>query len=803
MRGENRASRRARRSSRTYRSPADGSYGTYGTRRPDAGRSGSSRPHRGAHAASHKMPRGGAHGGGGREPKKRHLGLKITLGVIGGLLALGIVLFAFLYATIHVPAPEDVALAQKTNVYYSDGTTSIGSYSQQNREIIGCSALPSYVGNAVVSSENRTFWTDPGVDARSIVRALLNNISGGARQGASTITQQYVERYYLGETTTYPGKVKEAILALKIAQTQSKSTVLCNYLNTIYFGRDSYGIQAAAKSYFNKDAKDLSVGESAMLAGIIPAPNAWAPDKNPTKATERYQRTLRIMYADKHISKAQFDEAMKNEPKPVSYTAGNQYSGPNGYLLKLVEQELTRNKTFSSDELATGGYKITTTIDKSKQAVMQKIGDERATGEPDTISHAGVSVNATNGEVEALYGGSDYLKKQLNQSTQAQFQPGSTMKPFALLTGVSQGMSLNSVFDGSSPRSFPGLAQPVKNYDNLNFGRINWYQSVAYSSNTTFVDLNNCVGPQATAATMKKAGIRSTIDKQSLYNVLGINSITAYDLARGYTTIASGGIRRTIHVVRSVTDGKGRQLYKAPTGGTRVFTKQAADLTRHAMEADVHYGFSAPVRTVNRPLASKSGIANDSTAADFVTLSATHATVFAVWNADADGNAAAFPSSFASYAEDTYTAAMFASYAKQAWANEPVKQFDKVSDNGKIGGPQGTWGLRYGTTTWSMGTVSSDLTSKSTTTQQKSDTSKKEDSSSEQGSADGGTGSGDGTDGTGDETSDTGTDSAGQDDGSGTQGQSGGTTGGTGGNTGDAGSDTGGESGGTGDAGGQ
>ena len=636
----------------------------------------------------------------------RHRGLKIFFGIIGGLILIGIIIFAILYATVQIPAPEDVALAQKTDVYYSDGHTKIGSYSQQNRTIIGCSALPKYVGDAVVSSENRTFWTDPGVDAKSIVRALLNNVSGGARQGASTITQQYAERYYLGETTTYPGKVKEAILALKIAQTQSKQTVLCNYLNTIYFGRESYGIQAAAKTYFNKDAKDLTVGESALLAGIIPAPNAWAPDRNQTQATKRYQRTLRIMVADKHITQQQFEDAMAHEPKPVKYSVGNAFAGPNGYLLRLVDQELTRNKTFTSDELATGGFTITTTINKSRQDIMQKIGDKRMAGEPDTISHAGVSVNATNGEVEALYGGSDYLKSQLNKSTQAEFQPGSTMKLFTLLTAINKGMSLNTVFNGASGRVFPGLAKPVNNYGNINFGNVNMYQAVANSVNTAFVDLNNDVTPQATAETMKKAGIHSKIDASSLYNTLGINSITAYDLARGYATIASGGIQRTIHVVRSVKDAQGRQLYKAPTGGKRVFSVQAANLTRHAMEADTHYGFSAPVRTINRLLASKSGIANDSTAADFVVIGPHTSTVFAVWNADSKGNAAAFPQSFAEYAEDTYTSQMFADYARQAWVNETVTQFAAVTDTGKIGGPNGTWGLGYGSSAMSMGTYS-------------------------------------------------------------------------------------------------
>lgn len=725
MRGESRSHRRGSRRSGSRQ------YGSYGSR--------------GAHAASHRMPRGaGRNGRGGRmgRPRPKHLGWKIFFGVLGGLIALGLVLFAFLYATLQIPTPEQVALAQKTNVYYSDGKTPIGTYSQQNRKIIGCQSLPSYVGNAVVSSENRTFWTDPGVDGRSIVRALLNNVSGGARQGASTITQQYVERYYLGETTSYPGKVKEAILALKIAQSQSKSTVLCNYLNTIYFGRDSYGIQAAAKSYFNKDAKDLTVGESAMLAGIIPAPNSWAPDVNPTKATQRYQRTLRIMRADKHITDAQFAQAMANVPKPVPYEASNQYAGPNGYLLKLVEQELTRNQTFTLEELQTSGYSITTTIDKNKQDIIQKIGDHRVSGEPDSISHAGISVNSSNGEVEALYSGDDYLKKQLNMSTQATFQPGSTMKPFTLLAAVSKGMSLESVFDGSSPRTFPGLSQPVRNYGNANYGRVNMYQAVAESVNTAFVDLNHCVGPQTTAATMAKAGIQSKIDKASLYNTLGINSMTAYDLARGYTTIADGGIRRSIHVVRSVTDAHGHQLYAARSNDKRVFSKQSTNLVRRAMEADARYGFSTPLHQVSIPLASKSGIANDSSASDEVVLTPTHVAVFAIWNTNSNGDTAEIPASFQSYGEVTYPAQMFATYANQAWAGQKAGTFESVTDTGRIGGPNGDWGLGYGSSTWSMGTPTT-ASKPTTVTKPKTDDSDQEQKEEDQNSA---SGSGSGSD---------------------------------------------------------
>lgn len=158
--------------------------------------------------------------------------------------------------------PEKFALAEKTTVYYADGTTAIGSYAEQNREIISCEGLPDYIGNAIVASENRTFYTDKGLDLKGIARAFINNVTKGTRQGGSTITQQYAERYYMGETTSYVGKAREAIMAIKIAQTESKDEVLCNYMNTIYLGRNSYGIQAAAKAYFNKDAKDLTLSEA-------------------------------------------------------------------------------------------------------------------------------------------------------------------------------------------------------------------------------------------------------------------------------------------------------------------------------------------------------------------------------------------------------------------------------------------------------------------------------------------------------------------------------------------------------------
>lgn len=367
--------------------------------------------------------------------KGKHRVLKWVLGIFFSLIGLGllagIAVFAYLYTTTEVPQPEKFALAEKTTVYYADGTTAIGSYAEQNREIISCEGLPDYIGNAIVASENRTFYTDKGLDLKGIARAFINNVTKGTRQGGSTITQQYAERYYMGETTSYVGKAREAIMAIKIAQTESKDEVLCNYMNTIYLGRNSYGIQAAAKAYFNKDAKDLTLSEAAMIAGIIPSPSTWDPADNADMAKSRFKRVLNIMQEDGYITAKQHTDA--KFPQTAAVAQQNEYAGPNGYLLDMVRRELVQSKAFTKEDLDTGGYKIITTIDKSKQDLMQSIGDTRLDDMPESLQIGGIALDPKTGEVLSVYAGSDYLSKQLNNADQAVFEPGSTMKPFALL----------------------------------------------------------------------------------------------------------------------------------------------------------------------------------------------------------------------------------------------------------------------------------------------------------------------------------------------------------------------------------
>ena len=639
-----------------------------------------------------------SHGSKGPKPKgkSKHLILKWVLGITGALLALGIGAFAYLYATTEIPQPESIAVAENTTVYYADGTTPIGTFSEQNREIIDCSVLPDYVGQAVVASEDRSFYTNRGIDLVGIARAFWNNLTTGSRQGGSTITQQYAERYYLGETTSYLGKAREAILALKIAQAQDKDQVLCNYMNTIYLGRGTYGIQAAAKAYFGKDAKDLTMPEAAMIAGIIPSPSSWDPAVDPEQAQARFTRVLRIMQEDGYITAQEQQEAQF--PQTIEYTQQNSYQGANGYLLQMVRDELTGDGTFSAEQLDTGGYAIVTTIDKSKQDLMYSVVSPAQNGMqgviPDGMEFGGISVNAKDGSIISVYAGEDYLTKQLNQATQSVYEIGSTMKPMALLGAIQEGVNLDTVFNGNSPRKFDGIADPVGNFGNMSYGNVNLYTATAQSLNTVYMDVQAKLGTQRIAEIAKEAGAESdALDGTNPFTVLGNNALTTKDVARMYATIANQGNRPNIHIVSSVKNTDGEDIYKAPTETTQVFDANDTALVTKAMTGTVQNGTATEALAVGHNLAMKTGTANDSYAASAVGFTPSVVSVFAMWYPDANGNPQEVPAFGGWSGGSDYPVHLFTQYMTQALAGTDNETFPNAVDHGKVGGPDGSWGL--------------------------------------------------------------------------------------------------------------
>ena len=610
-------------------------------------------------------------------------------------IILGILTVAWMYVTTDIPQPDKIAMADKTKVYYADGKTEIGSFAEQNREIINCSVLKPYVGNAIIASENRSFYKDGGIDLKGIGRAIIHNVTSKGRWGGSTITQQYAERYYLGETKTYLGKLHEAILALKIAQTQDKNTVLCNYMNTIYLGRGAYGIQAAAKAYFGVEAKDLTLSQAAMLAGIIPAPSSWDPAIMPKEANMRFKRVLRIMLKDKYITSEEYKNAKM--PQTINQTKQNMYAGPQGYLLQMVRSELTNGGAFTKEDLDTGGYRIITTIDKAKQDLMFNVASPTAGARgitPQGVQTGAMSVNPKDGSIISVYAGDDYLSKPLNNATQALYEPGSTMKPFALIGAIQAGTNLNTLFNGNTGLKFKGIDKPVNNFANTNWGIINLYKATANSVNTPFMALQEKLGQKGVANTAVLAGLNAQrVNGKNPFTVLGNDPVHISEIARAYSTIANQGRRPDLHIVSSVKNPDGKEFYRAPTVGKQVFAAADMALAIKAMQGVVQYGTSPEVRGVGKPIAGKSGTANDASACSFVGFTPSVLTVFAIWNPNAQGNPLPVPT-FRGYPGGIgYSAHLFTRYMRAALAGTAAEKFPEAKDNGKIGGVDGTWGL--------------------------------------------------------------------------------------------------------------
>ena len=655
---------------------------------------------------------GGRNGGSARRPynqpynrrshrriqknfRTKHPILFWALIVVFTPIILGILTVAWMYVTTDIPQPDKIAMADKTKVYYADGKTEIGSFAEQNREIINCSVLKPYVGNAIIASENRSFYKDGGIDLKGIGRAIIHNVTSKGRWGGSTITQQYAERYYLGETKTYLGKLHEAILALKIAQTQDKNTVLCNYMNTIYLGRGAYGIQAAAKAYFGVEAKDLTLSQAAMLAGIIPAPSSWDPAIMPKEANIRFKRVLRIMLKDKYITNEEYKNARM--PQTINQTKQNMYAGPQGYLLQMVRSELTGGGAFTKEDLDTGGYRIITTIDKAKQDLMFNVASPTAGARgitPQGVQTGAMSVNPKDGSIISVYAGDDYLSKPLNNATQALYEPGSTMKPFALIGAIQAGTNLNTLFNGNTGLKFRGIDKPVNNFANTNWGIINLYKATANSVNTPFMALQEKLGQKGVANTAVLAGLNAQrVNGKNPFTVLGNDPVHISEIARAYSTIANQGRRPDLHIVSSVKNPDGKEFYRAPTVGKQVFAAADMALAIKAMQGVVQYGTSPEVRGVGKPIAGKSGTANDASACSFVGFTPSVLTVFAIWHPDAQGNPLPVPT-FRGYPGGIgYSAHLFTRYMRAALAGTAAEKFPEAKDNGKIGGEDGTWGL--------------------------------------------------------------------------------------------------------------
>ncbi|WP_420110969.1 transglycosylase domain-containing protein [Pseudactinotalea sp.] len=616
----------------------------------------------------------------GKGPIRRWLpSWRFMLASVMGVFLLGAGVFFYFYATTDVPEAQDIALAESSTVYFADGETEMGAFAEVNRTIVDPATLPDHVGQAVVASEDRRFYSNSGIDPIGILRALWNNLRGNPTQGGSTLTQQYVERYYTGQTSGYGDKIREVILALKIDREQSKDEILGNYLNTIYFGRGAYGIEAASQAYFDKPASELTVSESALLAGIIPSPSRWDPAVDPQQAEARWERTLGYMVDGGYLTEAERGELVL--PETVEGEQSNSLGGTNGYLLDMVRTELLERSDLSEADVYGGGLDIVTTIDADLQALAVAAAEDLPDDAPDNLKVALVSMDPTTGAIVSLYGGPDFVSESRNRVTQDVAQGGSTFKPFTLIAALESGMPLEQRYPSYSPMDIDGYT--VRNFDSINRGNIDLVTATENSVNTAYVQMNNEVGPENTVDVATRLGLpEDTAGLEAVpSNVLGSASPHPLDMVTAYSTIASGGERHESFIVAQATNGDGDVLYAGAQPGEQVVDEQVIADATYAMTQVVENGTGRTASEIGRPAAGKTGSSQDYRSAWFVGFVPQLTTAVALYQPGEDGTEEVLtPFGGANpVAGGTWPTTIWTNYMTDAVADLPVVDFPERS----------------------------------------------------------------------------------------------------------------------------
>ncbi|WP_426936907.1 transglycosylase domain-containing protein [Brevibacterium sp. LE-L] len=615
--------------------------------------------------------------------------------VVGGLsLVIALcVLFAVGYAATDIPEPNLEATGQTSTIYYSDGKTPIGQYKVEDRKSVEFDEISEPMQKAAIAAEDTSFYENRGISIKGLSRAVVGVATNKYAGGGSTITQQYVKNFYLTNEHSFDRKIKEMFISLKIDQQQSKDEILTNYLNTIYLGRRSYGVEVAAQNYFDKSAKDLDVSESALLAAMIQRPGAADPSDNPEAYEDRFDYVVKNMVDEGFITE---DQAVKVKlPKVEKQNKESSLSGQKGYMWDFVRREALRKLDIDEAQLDRGGYNIVTTFDKDRMKAAEQAIKTLPQQQPEGMQAGLVSIDPDNGGIEAFYGGKNYLDQAFNASTQSHVQAGSTFKPFALVAGFENGVRLTDSYPGSSPTTLnnDGTPWPVKNFGNTSYGPVSLLKATQSSINTAYAALNVQVGPDKTVDVAERAGLSPNCTKKEMKagntggcsieltpnpsNVLGTPSVKPIDMASAYATFASNGVHHETHSIKTIHQGaEDKEVYKAETKGKRVFDKAVAAETSYALQQVVNGGSGSYAQNLGRPAAGKTGTTTGNTAAWFSGYTPNLATSVVLYR-EVDGKQTSI-GAYGGRGEVTggsFPVQVWTDYMQQALQGEKVEQF--------------------------------------------------------------------------------------------------------------------------------
>lgn len=501
-------------------------------------------------------------------------------------------------------------LPQATVFYDLNGEVA-SKVSANKNEGVPINQVPDSMKNAVIAIEDRRFYEHHGVDYIGISRALIRDIkAGGMVEGGSTITQQLTKNTLLTTQKTLKRKVDEVFLAMQIERQYSKQEILQMYLNQIYFGDGAWGIKHAAHNYFGKDVKDLSISESALLAGLIKAPSALNPYHHLEKATQRRNLVLAQMKKQGYITNQQFDQAL-NEKVILNDKGGDPFRGKYPHYVDQVFEEAINVYHLSQDELLTGGYQIYTELDSTMQNAMEKTYQKDDLFPKDTdqmVQSGGILLDPKTGGIRAIVGGrGEHTFRGYNRATQLKAQPGSSIKPLVVFTpALENGWKITDMLK-DEPMSF-GEYEP-SNYNHEYAGEVPMYEAVKDSKNVSAVWLLNEIGIEKGVDSAKRFGIPLEKGDRNLSLGLGgvEKGVSPLIMAEAYSVFPNNGVRMNAHVIKKIVDAEGNIVAEWKEKKERVTTKAVTNKINTMLLGVVEHGSGKNAQIPGREIAGKTG----------------------------------------------------------------------------------------------------------------------------------------------------------------------------------------------------
>jgi penicillin-binding protein 1A len=604
-------------------------------------------------AARHAKPKPASEEPPPRSRLRRILRWALWLAIPAVAICAGTVI-GLVYAFARVPLPDEVPTAQTIVFLDQTGRSEIGTLTaQENRRVVPLKKIKEHTRLAVLAAEDRDFYDHGAISWRGLARATAANLlRRRISEGGSTITQQYVKNAFpgVGRDRTLFRKLKEAVIAVKLERKHTKDEILEYYLNTVYFGQGAYGIDAAARTYFSWPAdpakgrparkvtvEDLKPAQSALLAALIRSPEFYGNKDHKVSLKARRDYILQAMVDRGWLPAKEGSAAIKSglgvnwEPK-----RGGIANSRAPHFLEKVRQYLVDK--YGPEAVNMGGFRVRTTLDLRMQAQAKRAVESVVRQGGGNPRAALVAIDPKSGAVRAMYGGSNYAKRQWNYATDSIRQAGSTMKPFVLAQALADGISIQSAFDGPAELEVKG--RKYRNYEDVNYGWMNLEEATRLSVNTVYVQLMDKLqnGPERVAELAKRHGLtaelnlgtrvkpgRSPLERQSVLRpylplALGSGDVTTLQLASAFGTWANRGWHHAPHLVEKVVDSNGRVIeqHDYHSKGVQVIHENQADTINEVLRTAVERGTGTAARLFDRQVAGKTGTTSDYTDARFV-----------------------------------------------------------------------------------------------------------------------------------------------------------------------------------------